>query len=55
MVVEEKFSAQATAAAARGEHVIVLLDRGACDGAAYCEREDWLALLQRNGMDEVTF
>ena len=54
LAVEKTFNRQAAAFASRGELVVVLLDRGLLDGAAYMERAEWLNMLDRKGLDEVT-
>ena len=52
--VEDVVLAAAEAALARGEKVVLVLDRGILDGQAFMEREDWLKMIQNFGFTEVT-
>ena len=33
------------------QHVVILIDRGLCDGSAYVEQEDWQALMDDLNMN----
>ena len=54
VALETAIVRQAEVRASRGNNVVVLMDRGLLDGAAYMARVDWLEMIARNGFTEVT-
>ena len=36
------------------QHVVMLIDRGLCDGSAYVSKEDWQAVMDDLNMNTIT-